>query len=112
MTRSRTVDLTFSRADDHGRRVRPTIRLARDEAWEVVAAAHTGIFTSLRGDGTPISLPVWFVVEDRIIWLSTPATAKKVIRVRNNSRTSFLIESGERWAKLKALHLTCGATIV
>jgi Pyridoxamine 5'-phosphate oxidase len=83
-----------------------------DEAWEVVCAAHTGIFTSLRRDGTPIALPVWFVVVDRVVWLSTPASSKKVARVRRNPRTSFLVESGMRWAELKAVHLTCSATVV
>jgi hypothetical protein len=90
----------------------PSIRLTPDEAWEVIAAAHTGIFTSLRRDGTPIALPVWFVVGDRVVWMSTPASAKKVARVRHNPRCSFLVESGERWAELRAVHLTCTATIV
>ena len=89
-----------------------SVRLTVDEAWEVVAAAHTGIFTSLRRDGTPISLPLWFVAADRTIWLSTLLSSKKVTRVRNNPRTSFLVESGERWAELAAVHLTCTATVV
>jgi len=85
---------------------RPSVRLSPDEAWEAIEAAHTGIFTSMRRDGTPISLPLWFVVEDRKIWLSTPPGAKKVSRVRHNPRCSFLVETGERWAELKAHHLT------
>jgi Pyridoxamine 5'-phosphate oxidase len=89
-----------------------SVRLTEAEAWTLVAAAHTGIFTSLRRDGTPISLPLWFVVDDHTIWLSTPASSKKVTRVRNNPRTSFLVESGERWAELAAVHLTCTATVV
>jgi hypothetical protein len=33
---------------------------------------------------------VWFVVEDRWVWLSTPISSKKVARLRNNRRCGFL----------------------
>jgi Pyridoxamine 5'-phosphate oxidase len=42
-----------------------------DEAWEAVGAAHTGILTTLRRDGGPIALPVWFVVDDRTVAMMT-----------------------------------------
>jgi nitroimidazol reductase NimA-like FMN-containing flavoprotein (pyridoxamine 5'-phosphate oxidase superfamily) len=82
------------------------VRLSEDEAWAVLAAAHTGIFTTLRRDGMPIALPVWFVVLDRSICLAAPSRTKKVARLRNDPRASFLVESGERWAELEAVHLT------
>src|SRR5271155_3465040 len=82
------------------------IRLTPDEAWEAVGAAHTGILTTLRRDGMPIALPVWFVVEDRTVAMMTPAGTKKIARVRHDPRASFLVESGERWVELRAVHLT------
>ena len=36
------------------------VRLDDDEAWAELDAAHTGILTTLRRDGWPVSLPVWF----------------------------------------------------
>ncbi len=48
------------------------IRLTTEEAWDVVAGSHTGILTTLRRDGMPIALPVWFVVDDHTIALMTP----------------------------------------
>lgn len=89
-----------------------SVRLSPDEAWVVVAAAHTGIFTSLRRDGVPIALPIWFVALDRRIYVSGPSTAKRVARVRRDPRVSFLVESGERWAELRAVHLTGRAWVV
>ena len=88
------------------------VKLSADEAWEVVAASHTGIFTSLRRDGMPIALPVWFAVLDRRIYVSGPVTAKRVARVRRDPRVSFLVESGDRWAELRAVHVTGRARIV
>lgn len=82
------------------------VRLNVDEAWEVLSAAHTGILTSMRRDGSPITLPMWFVTLDRTICFGTPPRSKKVARLRNDPRASFLVESGERWAELQAVHLS------
>jgi PPOX class probable F420-dependent enzyme len=83
-----------------------SIRLTPDEAWDVLGRAHTGILTTLRADGAPVTLPVWFVVLDRTICFRTPARAKKVARIRRDSRASFLVESGQCWAELRAVHLS------
>lgn len=88
------------------------IRLSREEAWAALEAAHTGIFTSLRRDGVPITLPVWFVAIDERIYISGPSHTKKVARVRRDPRVSFLVESGARWAELRGVHLTGRARIV
>ena len=89
-----------------------SVRLSPDEVWVVVEASHTGIFTSLRRDGMPVALPIWFVVLERRVYVSGPATAKRVARVRREPRVSFLVESGQRWAELRAVHLTGEARVV
>jgi PPOX class probable F420-dependent enzyme len=89
-----------------------SVRLSPDEAWDVVSASHTGIFTTLRADGSPITLPVWFVVLDRAICVGAPTGTKKIARIRNDPRASFLVESGEKWAELRAVHLSGKVEIV
>ncbi len=89
-----------------------SVRLSRDEAWAELTNAHTGILTTLRRDGVPITLPVWFVVLDERIYVSAPGHTKKIARVRNDPRVSFLVESGERWAELRAVHVTGKGHIV
>jgi PPOX class probable F420-dependent enzyme len=81
------------------------IRLSEEEAWAFVAGAHTGILTTLRADGSPVTLPMWFVVVDRSVCFRTFAPTKKVARIARDPRASFLVESGERWAELAAVHL-------
>ena len=89
---------------------RRSIRMSEDEAWAFVTDAHTGIFTTLRRDGYPITLPVWFAALDKRIYVST--RGKKVTRARNDARCSFLVEAGERWAELQAVHLSCDARVL
>jgi hypothetical protein len=83
-----------------------SIRLTPDEAWDALAQAHTGIFTTLSRDVMPIALPVWFVAIVRSICLAAPSRTKKLARLRHDPRASFLIESGDRWVELLAVHLT------
>jgi PPOX class probable F420-dependent enzyme len=88
------------------------IRLTPTQAWDVIAASHTGILTTLRRDGTPVTLPVWFVVDQCTIAMMTPSGTKKVSRIRRDPRASFLVESGQRWEELRAVHLTGRVEVV
>lgn len=88
------------------------VRLTAVEAWERLAAAHTGILTTLRRDGRPVPLPIWFVVLDRRIYLSTPAASRKATRIRRDARASLLVESGESWVELSAVLVQGTATVV
>jgi len=89
-----------------------SVRLEAEEAWQLVAAAHTGILVTLRRDGVPIALPMWFVALDRQIYVRTLTRSKKMARVRRDPRVSFLVEEGERWAELRAVHLTGRVEVV
>ena len=89
---------------------KPSPRMTPEECWAFVSEAHTGIFTTLRRDGTPIALPMWFACLDRTVYLQS--RGRKLERIRANPRASFLVESGEHWADLKAVHLTGAAELV
>ncbi len=89
-----------------------SIRLSEDEAWSFLEEGHTGIFTSLRRDGRPVTLPVWYVALDRRIYLGGPAQTKKFQRVRHDERVAFLVESGLAWKDLKAVHVSGRARIL
>lgn len=89
-----------------------SIRLSAEQAWDVLAQSHTGILTTLKADGSPVTLPVWFVVVDRTICMVAPSQTKKVRRIRRDPRASFLVEAGQRWAELRAVHLNGTVEIV
>jgi PPOX class probable F420-dependent enzyme len=88
------------------------VRLSDDEAWSVIAGSHTGILTTLRRDGAPVSLPIWFVVDGHTVLVAGLATTAKFARARNDQRVSFLVESGLRWAELCAVEFTGRAELV
>lgn len=90
--------------------VKPTVRMSPEECWEMLTTSVNGTLTTLRANGQPIALPVWYVVLDQKIYMVT--RGKKVVRLRNDGRCSFLVESGERWAELRAVHVECVGRVI
>jgi PPOX class probable F420-dependent enzyme len=89
-----------------------SVRLSDDEVWQFLAEGHTAILTTLRRDGWPVTLPVWFVVEDRRLYVSTPMRSKKVTRLRHDDRGCLLVERGEAWTELAAVELPVRASVL
>ena len=87
-----------------------SVRMSPDEAWAVLRDGHTGIFTTMRADGYPIALPLWYAVIDRKIYLSS--RGKKLTRIRHNPAASFLVEGGKYWKELWSVHLTGDAQVI
>jgi nitroimidazol reductase NimA-like FMN-containing flavoprotein (pyridoxamine 5'-phosphate oxidase superfamily) len=89
-----------------------SIKLNDEEAWAFLRAGHTGILSTLRADGYPVALPIWFVVENETIYTRTPVTASKIKRIRRDSRGSFLVEHGLHWRELQAVVVPVDARVV
>jgi PPOX class probable F420-dependent enzyme len=88
------------------------ITLDDGERAALLDRTRTGILTTLRRDGSPVALPVWFAVDDGDLFVTTPTGSAKLRRIARDSRGSFLVEQGERWAELTALHLDVEITVV
>ena len=88
------------------------ISMSDDEAWDFIEKGHTGVFATLRRDGWPVALPLWFAVHGRRIYLGTPSQSMKLRRIAHDDRGSFLVETGEKWAELAAVHLPVRATVL
>jgi PPOX class probable F420-dependent enzyme len=89
-----------------------SVRLDDAEVRDFLRRSHTGILTTLRASGAPVSLPMWFVALDELVYVQTPSRSMKVRRIRRDPRVAFLVESGLRWAELKGVHLSGRAVLV
>ena len=88
------------------------VRLTEDEAWDMLSKGHTGIITTLRRDGWPVSLPMWFAVLDHKIYMRTLAASKKALRIKRDERACFMVESGEAWKDLAAVVVPVRASLI
>ncbi|MGW5106077.1 pyridoxamine 5'-phosphate oxidase family protein [Nocardia sp. NPDC004123] len=73
---------------------------------------HTAVLTTLRADGRPISLPIWYVELDGDLYIQTPRGSAKLARIRRDPRASLLIERGKNWTDLAAIHLDVSVMVV
>ncbi len=89
---------------------KPSIRMSDQEIWDFVRDAHTGVLTTLKGDGSPVSLPTWFALLDRSIYVRT--RGKKLLRIKNNPVSAFLVEDGELWSELRGVQMNGHAEII
>ncbi|UGS34836.1 pyridoxamine 5'-phosphate oxidase family protein [Capillimicrobium parvum] len=80
--------------------------------WELVAGSHTGILSTVRRDGAPVAVPMWFVVADRTVFVRTLAASAKAASVRRDPRVCFTVEHGRAWAELRAAVIHGRAAIV
>jgi PPOX class probable F420-dependent enzyme len=83
-----------------------------DELWQFLDDTHTGILTTLRRDGWPLALPVWFVTKEHRVYVQTPARTRKVAHIRRDPRVCFTAEAGVMWAELRAVVFTGRADIL
>ena len=89
-----------------------SVRLDEAEIREFLTKGHTGILTSLRADGWPVSLPIWYILLDDRVYVRTPSKSRKVGRLKKDDRVSFLVESGKAWKELKSVVITGRAVVV
>lgn len=79
------------------------VRLRPDEVADHLDQALVGTLASLRADGHPVTLPMWFVILDGHVHIRTRSVAKKAGRMRRDPRVCFTVERGEAWPELAAV---------
>lgn len=88
------------------------VELSPGEIESLLDRSHTGVLTTLRADGRPVSLPVWFVRIGDAVYVRTPSRSAKVDRLRRDDRVCFLVEDGLAWDELTAVVLQGRADVV
>jgi PPOX class probable F420-dependent enzyme len=79
------------------------VEMSDAERAAFLRAGHTGLLSTLREDGSPAAIPMWFVFLDGHVWLRTLARSHKAVHLRRDPRLSFVVETGLSWAELKAV---------
>ena len=81
------------------------------EVRDFLETGHSGVFATVRADGSPALVPLWYVLVDGSVFVRTFAKSAKAKHIRADSRVSFLVESGRAWAELKAVVIYGNAVI-
>ncbi len=77
------------------------VRMSDDERNAFLAEPRLGILITLRVDGTPIGIPVWFDWNGEVVKMFAGKDSNKVVRLKNNPTASLLVTNRvgepERW---------------
>lgn len=79
------------------------LQSTRSEQEAFLSSAHTAMLTTLRRDGCPVTLPVWFAWADGCMFVGTPEGSAKMRRIHRDDRCCVLVESGCAWTDLAAV---------
>ncbi|MDZ7791669.1 MAG: pyridoxamine 5'-phosphate oxidase family protein [Xanthomonadales bacterium] len=80
-----------------------TVRMDDREVDAFLEEHRTGVLSLLRKDGSPLALPMWFVVLDGHVNIRTRSTSGKATLLERDPRVCFVVEAGEAWLDLAAV---------
>jgi hypothetical protein len=69
------------------------------------------ICATLGADGWPHRVPLWHVVLDGAVWVSTLAASCKVVNLRRDPRATLLLEDGNHLSELRGAMLRTRAAV-
>ncbi len=92
---------------------REIIKLTEEQVRDYLERQKTLIVVSNGRDGYPHPMPMWFYTDDAgCLYCTTFSKAQKVLNWRRDPKASLLVESGEEYAKLKAVLIYATAEII
>lgn len=85
---------------------RSEIAMSDDEVRDFLDGGGTVQLALYGPDGYPDITPMWFVIDDDMLWMRTYAKSQKVVNARRDPRCCALIETGDRYLELRGVQIT------
>jgi PPOX class probable F420-dependent enzyme len=90
---------------------RDEITLSATEQRELLEQARIVVVSSLGPRGWPHSMPLWYVLRDRDVWIYTYAKSQKVRNLERDPRATLLVETGHEYVELRGVEIEAEAEI-
>jgi PPOX class probable F420-dependent enzyme len=91
---------------------RDQIKLTEAEQAELLEQERIVVVSSLGPRGWPHSMPMWFLVRDREIWIWTYGKSQKVKNLERDPRATLLVEAGEEYTELRGIQIEAEAELI
>ena len=88
------------------------VTMSGAEIEAFIADHGTAVLTTLRADGRPVPLPVWYVAFGGDLYFQTPARSRKAGNIERDPRVAVLIDDGQRWDQLRGVLIQGRADLV
>ena len=90
---------------------RSAIQLSEAEVWDFLAEPHTIALATLRSDGTPHLVAMWFALDGHVPVFWSYGTSQKITNLRRDSRLTCLVEAGASYTELRGVELSVRAVL-
>ncbi len=90
---------------------RDQIKMSDEAVRELLDEERIAVVSSLGPRGWPHSMPMWFVVRDRDLWVWTYAKSQKVLNLERDPRASVLVETGREYGELRGMMIEAKAEL-
>jgi len=91
---------------------RALITLTPEEQEQFLKVSKTIILCTIDHRGYPHAVPMWYVEDDSVVWMTTYRKSQKVMNIRRNPKVALLLESGTTYETLKGLMIRGRAQII
>lgn len=87
-------------------KARSEIAMSPSEIEEFLAGGGNLQLALYGPDGYPDITPMWYVLDDGVIWMRTYAKSQKVLNARRDPRACALVETGAKYVELRGVQVT------
>ena len=85
---------------------RGEIAMSSGEIQDFLESGKTVQVALYGPDGYPDITPMWYVVDESVLWMRTYGKSQKVVNARRDPRCCALIETGDRYLELRGVQVT------
>src|ERR1700761_8447837 len=88
------------------------VTMSAEEIAAFISDHGSAVLTTLRADGRPVPLPVWYIADDGYLYFQAPNRTRKVGNIERDPRVAVLLDDGERWEHLRGVLVQGTAELV
>ncbi|MER7082739.1 PPOX class probable F420-dependent enzyme [Saccharopolyspora kobensis] len=91
---------------------RGQITMSDEEIVEFVDQRRVVVLATVKADGRPHLVPMWFVHNGPVIEVWSYARSQKTLNLRRDPRATLLLETGTEYAELRGVSLECDVELL
>ena len=91
---------------------RSQITMTDDEVVEFIADRRTVVLATVKADGRPHLVPMWFVPDGSTIEVWSYGRSQKTVNLRRDPRATLLLETGDSYDQLRGVSLECDVELL
>lgn len=91
---------------------RSQITMTDAEVADFISETHTVVLGTVKPDGRPHLVPLWFVYDEPVIEAWSFAKSQKTLNLRRESPATLLLEAGQTYDQLRGVSLECDVELL